>query len=175
MLLLMVGLPQASLENSVRGQARDFLLGHAADLAEDIVGVFTDARAAARRRSRSAIENRACPFDFHLADYRIIDLHEMSDMTQVVVAREIKATADDVRRNSRGLQLGLDRIALARMSPLCDRAIQIVAIAEPSNNRVEARVAERTAQQVAQCGPSVRRRRVDRNPSILARAGIHAL
>src|SRR5262249_51330433 len=161
--------------NSVRGQARDFLLGHAADLAEDFVGMFADARAAPSRRGRSAVENRACSFDFHLTDYRIIDLHEMPDMTQVGVAREIEAAADDVRRDSRSLQLGLDRSALARMGPLCDRAIEIIAIAEPPNNRVEARVAKRTADQVTQCGPSVLRRGVDSNPSILARAGIHAL
>ena len=100
MLVLMIGrLP--SLENSLGGQARDLLLGHAADLAEDFVGVFADARAAASRRSRSAIESRARTFELHLADHLIIDLHEMPDMTQVGVAREIEAAADDMRRDSR--------------------------------------------------------------------------
>src|SRR5277367_3560503 len=136
--------------------------------------MLADSRPAPSRRKRCAIEREPWALDFRFAENRIIDLVEMTRVAKIDVAREVAAMADNMRRNARRLQAILDRCGFLLARPGRDRRLQLIAIAQSSDNSAELRVAQFHNHR-AKCVPMSWRRRVDRNPSILTAAWIQTL
>ena len=94
----------------------------------------------------------------------------MSRLEKIDIAREVAASAHDMRRHSRRLQAMLDRIRLLLARPICDRRLELGAIAQPADYRVELCVAQFPTDQSAKRLPMSWIRSVDRDPSILPAA-----
>ena len=93
----------------------------------------------------------------------------MSGFEKIGVADKVATSAHYMRRHTRCLQAMLDRIRFLLARPICDRRLELGAIAQPADYRVELRVAQFHNQR-AKCLPMSWSRCVDRDPSILADA-----
>src|SRR5271170_1004447 len=115
-----------------------------------------------------SIEGEARPFDVGLAENRIVNFIEVPRLEEMGIAHEVSTGAHYMRRHFRRLQAMLDRFRFLFLRPGRDRSVQLNAISQPPDYRVEFCVAEISADHNAQRLPGSWSRRVDRDPSIRA-------
>src|SRR5260370_40218265 len=112
--------------------------------------MLADPRSSSSRGQAGASERESRPFDFCFAENRIVDFVEMSRFQKIGIAHEVAASAHDMSRHSRRLQPMLGGFGLLLTRPTGDRLLQIRAIAQPADDRVELRLVQFPTYQGAQ-------------------------
>src|SRR6267154_1607580 len=91
------------------------------------------------------------------------------------VAREIAGAGNYMRRYARTLEDTLGFFGVPRERPLAERAIDLVAIAQPTDEQIELRVEKRAGDDLPQCSPMLVARRVNYDPSIVTRGLVNTV